>query len=288
MSANESKRRSEHKPPDAAAFQYKPLEEGIDCTRFLRIHPAKNDNDHLICCTLDHIAFGEKPSYEALSYRWGDEALAQTIVLNGHHFLVRKNLHDALQYLRNRGNIGLLWIDAICIDQANVQERNRQVAIMRHIYFRAHTVVVWLGSTYSQYQKEISPLEARFAPEDSSVEETLTFATGPSEPDDAHTASLKIERKMVLKLAKDEYWNRVWIIQEIGHARQRRVCFGKMELSWSDFIKMMTHHSVTTEGPLRLNQQAEQKYQGVGIPITGMVRTVGDKEVKIYIYLTST
>ncbi|KAK1622163.1 hypothetical protein BDP81DRAFT_455566 [Colletotrichum phormii] len=133
---------------------------------------------------------------------------------------------------------------------------------MRHIYFRAHTVVVWLGSTYSQYQKGIGPLEARFAPEDSSVEETLTSATGPSEPDDAHAVSLKSERKMVLRLAKDEYWNRVWIIQEIGHARQRRVCFGKMELSWSGFIKMMTHHSVTTEGPLRLNQQVEQKYQG--------------------------
>ncbi|KAK0370186.1 HET domain-containing protein [Colletotrichum limetticola] len=263
MSANESKRRSEPKPIDkTASFQYQPLEKGVDCTRFLSIHPAKNDSDPTISCALNHIAFGEKPSYEALSYRWGEEAPVHTIVLNGHPFLVRKNLRDALLYLQNRGNGGLLWVDAICIDQANVQERNRQVAIMRHIYFRARTVVVWLGSTYSQFQEGMGPLEARFAPEESSMDESPTTATESGEANDEHATNLECEREMVLRLAKDEYWNRVWIIQEIGHARQRRVCFGNMELSWGNFIRMMTHHSVTNEGPLRLNQQVEQKYQG--------------------------
>jgi hypothetical protein len=55
------------------------------------------------------------------------------------------NLWDALHCLRKRANGRRYWIDAICINQADIPERNQQVRIMPHIYFRAHTVVVWLG-----------------------------------------------------------------------------------------------------------------------------------------------
>ncbi|KXH33013.1 hypothetical protein CSIM01_05148 [Colletotrichum simmondsii] len=263
MSANESKRRSEPRPIDnISSFQYQPLEEGVDCTRFLSIQPAKNDGDPTISCALNHIAFGEKPSYEALSYRWGEEAPVHTIVLNGHPFIVRKNLHDALLYLRNRGNGGLLWVDAICIDQTNVQERNRQVAIMRHIYFRAQTVIVWLGKKYSKWQEGMGTLELRFASENTSGDETLGCSDDSDPPNDAHAARLTIESDMVHQLAKDEYWKRVWIIQEIGLANQRRVCFGNMAMHWNSFIKMMTLHSTIVEGPVLLNQQIERKSEG--------------------------
>ncbi|OHF02943.1 HET domain-containing protein [Colletotrichum orchidophilum] len=261
MSANESKRRTEHRSLDIRPFQYEPLDEGIDCTRFLKIHPARNDNGP-ISCDLVQIAFGARPSYEALSYRWGDETYTNSILLNGSHFLVGRNLYDALQYLRNQGGFGLLWVDAICIDQKRVQERNKQVAIMRHIYFRAQTVVIWLGKLYSEYQQGIDALELRHAPGDVSVNEALGCSTDSNQPDDAHTAGLKVESKMVLRLAKDEYWKRLWIVQEIGLARHRRVCFGNMAMNWNSFIKMMTLHSTDGEGPLLLNQQIESKYEG--------------------------
>jgi hypothetical protein len=41
--------------------------------------------------------------------------------------------------------VGLLWADAICVDQTNDDEKNHQVGMMGMIYQRAHAVAVWLG-----------------------------------------------------------------------------------------------------------------------------------------------
>jgi hypothetical protein len=37
-----------------------------------------------------------------------------------------------------------LWIDAICINQADLDERKQQVQLMRDVYSGASRVVVWL------------------------------------------------------------------------------------------------------------------------------------------------
>lgn len=82
--------------------------------------------------------------YFALSYTWGAEDDGHMIDIEGHRFLVRKNLWDFLLQTRNRRKwYGhetsqdrelLLWIDAVCIDQGNVAERNHQVEMMGNIY----------------------------------------------------------------------------------------------------------------------------------------------------------
>ncbi|KAG7075390.1 HET domain-containing protein [Colletotrichum scovillei] len=262
MSANESKRRSGFRPLDETeAFQYQPLDEGIDCTRFLRINPASDDMD-LISCDLVHIAFGARPTYDALSYRWGEEAVTQSIALNGRPFSVGKNLHDALFYLRNQGEVGLLWVDAICINQLNIQERNRQVSIMSHIYFRADTVVIWLGSAYSAHGGNTSPLVSSVTPDDVFRDAPLRSFTTSHPRGENDSASLILQRKMMLQLAKDEYWKRVWIIQEIGLAQNRRVCFGTTAMYWNDFITTMTLHKIPLQGPMLLDEEIDKRFQG--------------------------
>lgn len=51
-----------------------------------------------------------------------------------------------LDEMRLSHNFGLYWTDAICIDQSNVQEHKHQVQMMRQIYSRAESVIVWLGA----------------------------------------------------------------------------------------------------------------------------------------------
>ncbi|KAK0627422.1 heterokaryon incompatibility protein-domain-containing protein, partial [Immersiella caudata] len=117
--------------------------------RLIEIQPAVKNNDPIVC-TLTEATFGSKPQYEALSYMWKKETADEPILLNGVPFVVGKNLRDALLFLRRdykRGSTKtrlLIWIDAICINQREPQERNRQVRIMDQIYFRAQAVVVWL------------------------------------------------------------------------------------------------------------------------------------------------
>lgn len=54
---------------------------------------------------------------------------------------ITKNCHDALLYLRDKTHPQMLWIDSICIDQSNIDEANKQVAMMREIYGKAKVVL---------------------------------------------------------------------------------------------------------------------------------------------------
>jgi hypothetical protein len=67
------------------------------------------------------------------------------INVNGYTFFVRRNLVLALDYLRYEKGKRTLWIDAICINQSNTNERNHQVSQMGQIYRNARRVVVWIG-----------------------------------------------------------------------------------------------------------------------------------------------
>lgn len=141
--------------PSHGKSPYRPLRQDVDSIRLIRIHPAKSDTDPILC-DLTEVPLGERPRFEALSYTWGDQRSKKPIVLNGFKFGVGFNLFDALQYLRRRGDGKLFWIDAICIHQTDNAERNRQLRVMNHIYFRASTVVVWLGQKYVKHQNQMS------------------------------------------------------------------------------------------------------------------------------------
>jgi hypothetical protein len=83
--------------------------------------------------------------YEALSYVWGSPEKKLPLRMHNQSFDVTVNLHAALLRLRNHFMERILWIDAICIDQENRKEQERQIQSMAKIYSQANRVVVWLG-----------------------------------------------------------------------------------------------------------------------------------------------
>lgn len=89
-----------------------------------------SEADSLITCRMHTVSLDDLPLYTALSYTRGDEGATESIVLNKKTVNVRRNLHDFLQEAQRRNFEGSLWIDALCIDQSKVSERNHQVAIM--------------------------------------------------------------------------------------------------------------------------------------------------------------
>lgn len=102
---------------------------------------------------LGHIAATrQRKYYEALSYTWGDAHDPRTIYVvddeqkkNVRSLQVTRNCETALRYLRFIDIPCVMWIDAICIDQANNEEKGRQVSIMAQIYSQAFRVTAWLG-----------------------------------------------------------------------------------------------------------------------------------------------
>jgi hypothetical protein len=96
--------------------------------------------------------FSELPKYEALSYMWGPPKLIKLILVDGADFEVRENLWVELQHLRLDSKPRVLWVDAICISQRNIYERDYQVNQMAQIYEQATRVIVWHGASEASQQ----------------------------------------------------------------------------------------------------------------------------------------
>lgn len=116
--------------------------------RFLVLEPGLKEDDircNLQTASFDAVQKSQWPSYEALSYAWGDPLSFKEIEISGHPLAVTQNLFVALQYLRHVKDARHLWVDAICINQDDIPERNAQVQMMSHIYRGASRIVAWLG-----------------------------------------------------------------------------------------------------------------------------------------------
>lgn len=145
--------------PELSAYQYSPLPPGPNNVRLLRILPARGNNAPIRCRLFDYSLSDQRKGghlYEALSYVWGITDKSQTIFIDDQYLAVTANLHEALLHLRDTAIERIVWIDAICINQADLKERGEQVQLMAKIYSNAARVVVWLGqaSTHSDLTLE--------------------------------------------------------------------------------------------------------------------------------------
>lgn len=92
------------------------------------------------------VSLDDAPPFEAVSYTWGSCEPAAKIAVSGlGNINITKNLSEALPHLIEESCTRLLWIDQICIDQKNEQERGHQVKLMRDIYKGACTTLIWLN-----------------------------------------------------------------------------------------------------------------------------------------------
>jgi len=115
--------------------------------RLLTIH--RGESQHFpfdINCSLTACDLDSKPQYEALSFTWGPENHVAAIKVDGEVLEVRHNLLFALRRLRYPNCPRVMWIDAVCIDQSNLDERSSTVSYMSDIYSCATGgVIAWLG-----------------------------------------------------------------------------------------------------------------------------------------------
>ncbi|KAF7893856.1 hypothetical protein EAF00_007370 [Botryotinia globosa] len=114
------------------------------------LRPIQSRSDEAIIPTEGSSRLSDR--YIALSYVWGSPADKKIILVNGIEMRVTQNLHTALIELRKSNWVGRrvnLWIDALCINQDDLDEREQQVELMRDIYAMAWQVVVSLGSSAS-------------------------------------------------------------------------------------------------------------------------------------------
>ena len=119
-------------------FRYEPLDLTTASIRLVQLLPGETDDP--INISLIHQRLGG--DHACLSYEWGPESPARSIFVNGLRLPVRDNLWQFLRFARSCKFDKRLWIDAICINQCDTDEKSHQISIMGKIYTHAAYVIV--------------------------------------------------------------------------------------------------------------------------------------------------
>ena len=164
----------------------------------------------------------------ALSYIHGRENQDCEIFVNGKAFRVSQNLYDGLEVLsRDRKRWGHLWVDQICINNADSMERSRQVKSMGEIYRRAQEVVVWLGMGLVSDHLAVDLIQRVYAEEQASGSKVDITSDG-----------LDILRSFI----QNPYFDRLWAVQELVLGQNITVLVGDRQLRWDEMIAVYSKH----------------------------------------------
>jgi len=170
--------------------------------------------------------------YDALSYMWGEATPVGHVLVGGAAIPIASNLRTALKYLRiySGENKSLrIWIDAICINQDDRDERAQQISMMQHIYQNACCVRVWINESFDKHNEAVIALQTFDAefPEGSNASKRWEYNLGVG-------ADPRFW-KPVVPLFRNEYWQRIWIQQEILSSKKVVIHCRNISFPGSDF-----------------------------------------------------
>ncbi|KAG9189253.1 hypothetical protein G6011_06121 [Alternaria panax] len=215
----------------STSFQHEPLDYRRGAIRLLRILPHLSNEGH-IQCEIWHDSI--KASYACLSYVWGSEKIQRQILVNGKLLSVRENLYDFMRVARSKyaNPPRTLWIDALCIDQNSVYERNHQVAQMGSMYANAIEVISWFGFSQNIGRAFAFGLQCGILPRyrHSNIQKRISEDQNKKwlQRNDESNGQLK---KDWHTFVKDRYWTRAWITQEILLARNVKFLVNDLEVN---------------------------------------------------------
>lgn len=197
-------------------------------------------------CTIQRFSLQSAPPYKAVSYRWGTGPRSHRILVNGRSTQVSENLFDFMQQRQSVegtstldehwpddrekptqwhwANSPWLWIDQLCIDQSSINEKNHQVAHMGSIFANALQVLVWLGNGTD------------------GTEEAVKVAAHSARK---HTFRDRVKRSKMTdleafqKIVSNQYWSRLWIVQEYVLAGTVLIMSGTAQVHGAHFRELV-------------------------------------------------
>ncbi|KIW16837.1 hypothetical protein PV08_04027 [Exophiala spinifera] len=194
------------------SFQYTPISDPREI-RLIKVTCEGNDRHfrsdfvHVNVDTPSH-------AYVAISYTWDDPQPVSTIPCgSSQHLHLTQSVSNILQNLLEPGETILLWIDALCIDQKNVSERESQVGLMRDIYRNAVQVAIMLGEPIEETATAMDfmvPLRAAMENIQQRGQllslERVVSETGVDYPSAQWTA--------LRRFLQHRWFTRIWVVQE--------------------------------------------------------------------------
>ena len=212
------------------SYAYTPLPDGF--IRILELQ-AGSRNEPLVC-RLSIQRMSDSP-YEAISYVWGDPVRETIIICNGKSLRITANLCEALMAFRSESSVRPLWTDAICINQDDITEREAQVRLMGSIYTSAQRVLGWLGPDPGTAELAIKLVRKFNHQPEICIESASELRNVDVMEDSSAKSSFELEAWEAVKVLFElPFFHRVWIIQELGLARQARLLYGSHWVDWPE------------------------------------------------------
>lgn len=154
--------------PNISTFQYQKLPDATSYIRLLEVLEFNENQAPEVVCRLSVFPLATAPTYHAMSYTWGDLNDTRPLSINDKHIEVRRNCEYVLKQAKwysdsqrpFKKNFRYFWCDAICINQADHNEKGQQVQIMGEIYKKAKRTLSCVGEHADNSELLMSSLQS--------------------------------------------------------------------------------------------------------------------------------
>lgn len=257
------------------------------CIRLIKLLPGRrHDRIHYELFTA---RLADRPQYKALSYVWGSRHTTSPIWERTSQTkkYVTANLERGLKRLRRTDGPLILWVDAICINQSDPNEKSHQVQLMREIFTGSDEVMMYLGevmpfdstsssmeidsppsifycdhrdaSKIASFRSRLSPKASRDCPDPDHSYEVfclIRWLAGAPDLDNVEClfANNEVHHENIFEalrfLTRCKWWSRVWVVQEIVVPGKVTVYYGSMVAPWEMFVKAASSWTSLAPSPL--------------------------------------
>jgi len=248
---------------DITLYNKLPLDPAKKQCRILNLLPGEGDEQ--ICAEL-HVQdlINASQGYACTSYVWGDASITKAIQIQDEKLEVTANLINCLYHLRHPENTIALWIDAICINQKDLDEKSQQVGMMNEIYSGCSAVYIWLGAPiYPALVKEDPFAFIRHFADNKHYHDLPGF-----DKDEGGQVVFRENEEFLalwesfLLISKSTWWTRAWTVQETVLPKNSIVLYGNWKTTFETITRARRRRNMHIDSTSKCCQEGLKAFSG--------------------------
>jgi hypothetical protein len=210
------------KPHATLPYQYSEL--GKNTIRLLRIRRGRAFE--AVKCRFEEVPITNPGNYEAVSYVWGTDSEEMSILIEGRTLAITQSAFDIIRRRRSVMFEQVIWIDQVCINQSDMEEKSSQIVMMKDIYRGAQRVLAFLGPASDAHLVQSHIAELHYRSSDMGFVVEVLREIYNTEPKKGR------QWNALADFLGNPWFRRVWIIQEATFAETLCLFYGDVCIDW--------------------------------------------------------
>jgi Heterokaryon incompatibility protein (HET) len=217
------------------------------------------------------------PEYYAISYAWGTEQRTTSVLCNLQTMTITPHVYEGLRCINSLyGSSIRIWIDSICINQDDNEEKAVQVKNMHEVYAGARAVLAWLGSSGNDSDLAMASIPAMY--------DSLKDETGPRCKFDEDLARLGLPPWKhpvwcaLGRLAVRPWFERLWVVQEVALAQEVYLICGMNYTNFEPLAGLLRAMRITGIDGIFASRLDESEFQTFNLSHARVLGTMAKKD----------